>query len=689
MRLRSFSWRHTVWLAALLTPPVTIAGADQDLAALFQYRATIEAEGDGLCRLVLPEEVLRNCRADLADLRVVDAEGNELPFAVDGRPPVPTVEVRSLRPDLVHVDRRRERVAETQYRWLESYHLRLPPGVTEAPGWELVIATSRAEVVASVDVRLRPVQGTEQPLVQDVSVFRLVTPEVERLRVPLGVLQVGTLEVDLITNRGGFVEPMLALESVRSPLQPRPAAIPLELVDVVHTGSHTTATVRRPRGVVPDRLAISTSTDTFHRQVDVWDAGPGARDERLGSAQLFRIATEQPVAETRITIEPPSGDQLQLVVVDLDSPPLADLKVIALVRQPALLVPLPEGTRRGTLLFGGGRARAPSYDIATLLPRPGEQLSGAAAERARATWDPSRSNTATVVTIRENPAWNPEPTLAFTMRPGRELNPAAYSHRRHLEVTPSREGLARLRLEPEDLAVARPDLADLRIIDGSRQQWAYLLESGRSSTALELEILWEDAGGGRSRATLRPPVPVARIDRLQLHTDLAFFDRPYTLTARTDTDTATEVTLASGRLHRFQTPSRPIEIRFDPIRVTELSLEITDGNDAPLPVASATARAPLVDVYLPARPGSLTVLLGNPNAAAPSYELERIRSVVLAVPAQAIEAGPLSANPSHGTIRQLIAAVPTGTLAVWAVLVVAVAVLAWLTVRLARQREAE
>jgi hypothetical protein len=665
----------------------TAAGADQDLGALFEYRATIEAEGDGLCRLLLPEAVLRLCRPDLADLRVVDATGTELPFAVDGRPPGPTAEVRRLQPEIVYVDRERQRTAVNQYRWLEAYHLRLPPSVAGAPGWELVVSTSRPAVVTRLDARHRGSDGATRSVTEGASVFRLVTPRAERLRVALGALEAGVLEVQLTTEQGGFVEPTLHLESVNVPPRPRPATVGLETIDIVTTAGHTTLVVRRPRGLVPDQLLVTTTTSTFHRAVDVWDAGPGAREERLGTAELLRVASEPAVEHTTVRVAPPAGDQLQLVIADQDSPPLKDLEAAAIVHRPYLVTSLPSGTRAATLLLGGGRVRAPSYDVSGLLPLAGEVLRGNAAERARAIWDPARSNEASLSAIEPNPAWDPKPALAFALRPGRAVDRAGFTHARTLEMTPSSDGLARLRLEPEDLAVARTDLADLRIVDTASRQWAYLLERERSSTVLELDISWSSAGSRSSEATLTPPVAPVRVDRARLYTDLEFFDRPYTLVG-TD-HSGRELTLASGRLRRFLTPSQPVEVAFAPVRITELALRVNDGSDAPLPLLSATARAPLVDVYVPARPGTYTLLVGNPDAAPPAYELERIRSVVLAVPSEPITAGPLTVNSARGPIRKLVGAVPTGTLVVWGVLAAAVIALTWLTLRLARTEDAD
>src|SRR5439155_1304721 len=94
----------------------------------------------------------------------------------------------------------------------------------------------------------------------------------------------------------------------------------------------------------------------------------------------------------------------------------------------------------------------------------------------------------------------------------------------------------------------------------------------------------------------------------------------------------------------------------------------------------------LPDLFLTAPAGDYFLLVGDPKASAPSYELTRVRDVVLAVssaPAEAKAAGP---NPDYSRARLAIERrgdlVPQVLL--WSVLVAAVVVLTALTLRLAR-----
>ena len=95
------------------------------------------------------------------------------------------------------------------------------------------------------------------------------------------------------------------------------------------------------------------------------------------------------------------------------------------------------------------------------------------------------------------------------------------------------------------------------------------------------------------------------------------------------------------------------------------------------------------DLYLAAPAGSYALLLGNDEAKAPSYELERVRDVVLAVGTGAAEPAALIENPTYSLRARLATGeglertVPVVVL--WVVLVAAVVVLTAVTLRLARR----
>jgi hypothetical protein len=134
-----------------------------------------------------------------------------------------------------------------------------------------------------------------------------------------------------------------------------------------------------------------------------------------------------------------------------------------------------------------------------------------------------------------------------------------------------------------------------------------------------------------------------------------------------------------------------VTIAFPPARIVGLELVVQDGDDAPLGFTAARVRLLLPELYLAAPAGDYFLLVGDPRATAPSYELARIRDVVLAVASAPVEAGGSGRNPDY-SLRARLGAARRGDLVpqliLWTVLVTAVAALTALTLRLARGGDA-
>ena len=380
------------------------------------------------------------------------------------------------------------------------------------------------------------------------------------------------------------------------------------------------------------------------------------------------------------------GDRLRVAIDDGDSPPLTGLAFAAVIRQPSLIFTLPSGPAgevAGVLRFGGGRAHPPHYDLAGLLPPPQGTATGKRAEAAALLYDRAAVRPAHLGASRPNPAYDGAPALAFAMHPGAELDRRVFSHLRSITLTAAAEGLSRLRLEPEDLAVMSDDLSDLRVADDRSRQRPYLIEREAATDLVPLEYEGPERRDATSRYLLKPPVSPLRFDRLLLDTDAGFFDRGFRLEARAGEGEMR--VLARGRLTRPIGDPRTVSIEVTPVRVDSLQLVVEDGDDAPLVFRSVRARVLLPEVYLTAPAGRYALLMGAPGQAAPRYELERVRDVVLAVKAAPVEASGLQANRDYSLQARLKGQGLRQTVLMWAALIAAVVVLAALTLRLARR----
>ena len=659
-----------------------------ELRRLFPQEAEVAVKGGGLSRLVLPPAILTACRPDLSDLRLFDERDKEVPFLVDAGAGKPAgVEItQRFEPKVLEAARAEIRRESGPPLRRETLEISMPAAEPQTGSWVLVVEPRPGEFVCRVSVDGIGTPGGPDRLMENGSIFRLSGARAaEKLRLPLPPYRGPRLRVVFETEHPFWLEPALRLESARAIERAGKIDVPLDVLSVRGADGRTVVDLARPRGIVPELLRIETATRTFDRRIEVRDDGP-AGGGGLGSGTIFRVEALVPVGDQEVALRPARGDRLRVEIDDGDSPALERLAFAAVIRQPSLIFSADAGRASdafGTLRFGGGRAHAPRYDLAGLLPAPAATVTGKRAEAAALLYDPAAVHAARLGGARPNPAYDGAPALAFAMRPGARVDRRLFSHQRSLTVPSSAEGLSRLRIEPADLAVLSDDLSDLRVADAGSQQWPYLVEREAATDLVPLEVEGPKSRDRVSRYALRLPVSPMRFDRLILDTGAGFFDRAFSLEAKTPDKQQT--TILRGRLTRPVDDPRPVSLAVPPGRLASVDLVIEDGDDVPLEFGSAQARVLLPEVYLTAPEGRYVLLLGAPDHDAPRYELERVRDVVLAVKAAPIAAGPLEPNKDYSLHARLTGQGYRQTALLWTALSAAVVVLVVMTLRLARR----
>ena len=665
------------------------SSARPDLRSLFPHRAEIHAERPGLTRLPLPPEVLAECQAGLSDLRVLDSAGREVAYLVDGGPPPRSFfeERRSYQPEILAAYRETEERDSAPDLRRETYHLSIPADEADRR-WDLVVSSGRARFVWRFEIEAAR-DGEEGSLLARGSVFRLREPLRQRLAVTLPPLDAEYLVVRLEGEDDLFLEPAFRLVTSRVLPDHEQVRVDLEVLRRSSRDGRTVVELERPRGLVPDRLDVITSTGSFNRRFEVTDQGSGGVSGALGQATLYRLAGLDGVERLEVPLRPAGGDGLRVVIEDGDSPPLEGLRFRAVLRRPVLIFDLGGGVRPGgELLFGGGRAHRPSYDLAALLAIDGRRLQGEGARLGAALRDPARMAEARLGPTGPNPRWDPTPALAFAMRPGNPTAAWRFEHRRSLSVPETEEGLLRTRLGAETVARCRPDLADLRLVDAEARQWPYLLNRSGTAERLALGVSEPRRIGDKSIYTLELPASPLRVERLLLDTPAPFLDRPFELLGAPAGNGRQLRVLARGRLRRLPDEAGELEIALDGKPVVGLELRIDDGDDPSLAWSSAAVRVPLPELYFAAPAGDYALLFGDPEARAPRYELEQVRDLVLAVDSTRVRAGVMTDNPARGALARFRGAGGWQRVTLWSALVLAAGVLAGITLKLARQESA-
>jgi hypothetical protein len=691
--------------AVLVLTTLPATAQDVELAALFPQRAEVElasGERQRLFELALPVPVLEHSSQGLADLRLLDDAGSEIPFLVLGRrTDAPSQVVQTEAAEILSVEQEQDPRDGAPALRRERYVLSAPDlssrAAQELEGepWWLVIEVATARFVRELTIG-EPRGAGSRPLLSDESLFRL-GGESERTRFLLPAFE-GRLEVSITGEGEAFLDPRFRYERRRDlPVvraedddeDDRDVEVELPIASFETSDLVTVLRLERPGALLLDAVELVTSTPALRRRIEVYDRFPDGDRRLLGSALITRAPSRDPLERLSVPLEPPRGSHLEVRVFDQDSPALEEVRVVGHLRRPALVFAPPLSGSRLWLYFGGGRTERPSYDLAALLLSP--PAHGESAQLAARLLDSGQLMSARLGDVLPNPRFDPSPVLAFAMRPGADLDAKVYSHLRPLVVGETRTGLSAVTMVPLDLGIARADLADLRIADEEGRQWPYLLRRGAREELVTLALAADRAGAterGISRYRLEAAAEPLPAVALELEVAAPFFDRPFVLSGRRQGDDDPRP-LRDGRLVRRQGESGTLVIALEPSgeRVEELILRVEDGDERPLEIATARLRVPVPELRFPAPPGHYQLLLGFPDDRAPRYDLERIRPVVLALDAEAASLGALETNSAFSLASRMGRGAGAQRLLLISAVVIAVLGLAALTLRLVQQGE--
>ncbi|MFZ5482279.1 MAG: hypothetical protein ACOZNI_36295 [Myxococcota bacterium] len=236
-----------------------------------------------------------------------------------------------------------------------------------------------------------------------------------------------------------------------------------------------------------------------------------------------------------------------------------------------------------------------------------------------------------------NPAFLPRATREGVDAPGPLVNFARFRWTRPIEGPP---GWARLRLDADVLAHARPDLADLRVVDAAGAQIPYVTRATGWEAPLELGAMERTEDGSTSllRVPLpRPDVPVATV-RLATGADL--FER--TVEILRDRGRMTE-TLRYVQW-RGSEQGGALAIAVNDRLGGDLLIRVQNGDNAPLPVTAVEATTAVWELRARIPEGGARLLYGAPGEHAPDYDLALLREEVLRTPVPEAKLGPEAAT---------------------------------------------
>lgn len=589
-------------------------------------RQELEVTAPGLVRVALSPETFDAAQATLADLRLVDPTGTEVPYRLER----PQASSRMLRPAdgwQVFLEAGRTRV---------EMDLRLRGRCTA-----VVLETPSPEFLKAASMEGTK-DGITRTLFKDFPLFRQAGGATQlRLKLPEGDWQHLRITLDDARSKPIAITGIVILEE-DSPAPP-PAVFATVPGERVESDSQTRIAIDLGAARIPlAGLRFHTGEPLFIRRVDVltrgWENGE-IRERSLGSGTLFRVALEgEPTTanlDLVLSVQPPTRE-LVLVIENGDSPPLP-IEAIEALWNPTELLFLARQSGLFQLLSGNSRAAGPRYDVSGLS---------------------SLSTSAAVARLRPgslvaNPEFHPSEPLPEIPVLAAALDVEGWSFRRALKLAAG--SVQQLELTPHVLAHSHAGLGDLRLVADGRQV-PFILERPGFNRAIHPEVSRADdpKRPRLSSWTIRLPQPRLPVVKLSCETQARLFQR--------DVRVFEEVVDGRGERHarslgnatwirRPESKVSRLNVMIVTAPVTEtLRLEMDNGDNPGIDLEKFQAFVPVSRMLFKAPPGETVMLCyGNPQAASLTYDLDLVAPRLLA--ASKSEALLADADPVGAMVR--------------------------------------
>jgi hypothetical protein len=473
------------------------AGLDPSRTA-WRYRRSVSVEApEGFAALDLPPELRARARPDLRDVRLLAADGSEVPYVID---------------------RVADREATRTWQGTLADIVQEPSGpADEAAGtsvWTVDLGVVRQVDTIDLDVREQDfakhvrVEGSTdrsawQVLADDVPIFdRAWQGRVRHTRIALGAsasaryLRIGT--------RDHRRSPPITLVGVRASWTRRAAgetwSRPAPTSFVSRRVGVTRLRLALPPGLPIEEVSIDADDPAFVRNLVLIEVRGGS-ERVLADGWVYRVKLpEEALAGQRLAVAlsaPPEGDEFLLDVHDADSPALRGLRVtVSGVNQRLLFAAAASPV---ALYYGNDVTRAPLYDLG---PLQGPIVASAPLASAR------------LGDEAPNPAYQKPAPLALGLLRGAAADVSRWRVERPLQIA-NGEDLYVATLAPEDLGRLRADLGDVRLVDDDGRQVPYILEPSAMEAALPLvvERIRTSERVSRSACGRRPAGAVRPADR--------------------------------------------------------------------------------------------------------------------------------------------------------------------------------
>ena len=616
--------------------------------AEWKFQQAFSVESSGVLRIAVPVETLDRALPDLRDLRIVGADGTEVPFAL-------------VRPSS----------APARWRPAARFAVALQEGATvitisaeETKTWEavdLIIGSpsflKAARLEASTDGK------TWQQWEDGVPIFR--KDGAEQTTLALGREPARYFRVTLNDHRQNPI--IVTGARLREPASEEVSLDPfgIQIARTDEYASETALTLNLPGAHFDlDSLEVIATDGLFTRRVRVGlrQFHEGEIEERnLAADTIFRLKLDDspPAEKTRVIVAAavPSRE-LVLHIDNGDSPPL-HVEQIKGVRRIVYVAFEARSVGRYTLWSGNGQASAPHYDLATItdslrrLPptKPG--------------FEPTVAN----------PNYHHADPLAGLSLAGSAVKLTDWSNRRAVKIDTA--GVQLLELDLAALSNAQRSLSDVRLVNGDKQV-PYILERTQLSRRVDLQATTDadTQAPNSSRWRVRLPYAAAPVTQLVLATSAALFQREVHVFERRQTGNGETYEAELGRATWQRTPQdvpTPLAIPLSPPQTSQFWIQMDNGDNPPISLDKVGAYHPVSRLLFRTESiEGITLLSGNLQAASPRYDLSLVAQTLLSSEKQTARLAPANTVESTDAAG---ATLPVKTALFWGALALVVVAL--------------
>ncbi len=333
-------------LAAVLAPPASATLPAR--WAHWKYERAIHTTAEGSTSIVVPPTIYANAKPNLADVRVVDANGVEVPFALVVPPSGPsTVWIESTVTDEGFVaGKYSQAVADLGARH-QAYSL-------------LDLETSLGSFATHVDVDASDEGKTWRTIREGAAIYDYASDGLAtNTRVPFPPSTARYVRVRVLDPARAF--PIAGIRFATQSPAPAPERYRVRLSPPRRDASGTTTYELGGFAQVPiDALRIDASEPSYVRDVDVQTSDDGTAWQTIASVTIARTSVRH-VAD--VTFDETQAPRWRIAIHDGNDAPLRGVAVGAFGLARRIAFDAAPGIAY-RLLYGNPQAEAPSYDYA-------------------------------------------------------------------------------------------------------------------------------------------------------------------------------------------------------------------------------------------------------------------------------------------------------------------------------------